>query len=58
MARKDTANTELIQVKLTKLQKEILQDYAARQGVTTAELIRQQLRPLIARIVSGLDVAA
>lgn len=58
MARKETANTELIQIKVTKLQKDILSDYAKSQGVTVAELTRQQLRPLIARIVSGLDVAA
>ena len=58
MPRNSTGNTELIQIKVTKLQKEALQKYAEHQGVTTAELVRQQLRPLIARIVSGLDVAA
>lgn len=58
MVRESTGNTELVQIKLTKWQKEVLQAYAKKQGVTLAELTRQQLRPLIARIVAGEEVAA
>ncbi len=57
MARKPTGQTELIQIKVTPRQKEILAEYAASQGTTIAELTRQQLRPLIARIVSGQEAA-
>ncbi len=57
MPRKSTGQDALIQVKVTKRQKEILAEYAASQGTTIAEVTRQQLRPLIARIVSGQQAA-
>lgn len=51
--RRTPSNTELIQFRVTKLQKEALEKGAHDAGVTVAELVRQQVRPLIARIVAG-----
>lgn len=55
---RSTGNTELIQFRVTKLQKAALDTQAQKDGVTVAELVRQQIRPLIARVLSGDEVAA
>lgn len=57
MARKPTGNTKLVQFRITERQYSILAEYAEMQHMTVAELTRQQLRPLIAKIVSGVTNA-
>lgn len=54
MARPSTGNTKLIQFRITERQYSVLAEYAATQHTTVAEITRQQLRPLIAQIVSGV----
>lgn len=53
MPRPSTGNTELLQVRVTPQQAETLARFAALRNTTVAELVRQQLRGLVAQIQSG-----
>jgi hypothetical protein len=54
MARPSLGYKKLVQLRLTEEQYRVLTRYAAQHNITVAELTRQQLRPLIAQIISGV----
>lgn len=53
MPRPNTGNSALLQVRITPQQAEVLSRYAALRNTTVAELMRQQIRTVVAQIQTG-----